>query len=206
MDRLDISSYRALRAGAEVLEADGFGDKVLRLNDGRIIKLFRRKRLLSSASIYPYARRFVANARALEKIGVPVPSIVRLAHVREISRDVVIYQPLPGDTLRRINAAGLAAGQKARLRAALTGLIIRLHDAGIYFRSLHLGNVVCLPDERLGLIDFADLRQHPWPLGRYLRARNLRRMLAIADECDWVDEAAILAAAGPARRQKAPRG
>ena len=49
MQSIDHSTYEALREGAHVLEADGSGDKVLRLADGRMLKLFRRKRLLSSA-------------------------------------------------------------------------------------------------------------------------------------------------------------
>ena len=72
LDRLSAVDYQALRAGAVVLEADGFGEKVLQLADGRILKLFRRKRLLSSALYYPYARRFADNAHKLAAIGVPV--------------------------------------------------------------------------------------------------------------------------------------
>ena len=85
----------------------------------------------------------------------------------------------------------------AALKAAFTGFIVRPHDQGVYFRSLHLGNVILTPDGELGLIDFADLRIHPWGLGRYLRARNMRRMLAMADERDWVDIEAIVNARPP---------
>lgn len=53
MQAIDHSTYEALRKGAHVLEADGSGDKVLRLADGRMLKLFRRKRLLSSALFSP---------------------------------------------------------------------------------------------------------------------------------------------------------
>ena len=64
MQSIDHSTYEALRKGAQVLEADGSGDKVLRLADGRMLKLFRRKRLLSSALFFPYAQRFANNTRA----------------------------------------------------------------------------------------------------------------------------------------------
>jgi hypothetical protein len=62
LKRLVHDDYLAMRAGATVLEADGFGDKVLRLADGTMLKLFRRKRLFSSAAWYPYAQRFADNA------------------------------------------------------------------------------------------------------------------------------------------------
>lgn len=50
---IDYPSYLQLRDNAEVLEADGHGDKVLRLRDGSFLKLFRRKRLISSAALFP---------------------------------------------------------------------------------------------------------------------------------------------------------
>lgn len=184
--------------GAEVLERDPHGDKVLRLADGSILKLFRRKRLLSSAAFYPYARRFAANAAALARLGVPVPEVIGVYRVAELARDVVHYRPLPGATLRELACWGLDPEQRRRLRDDLTRFIVRLHDAGVYFRSLHLGNVVRTPDGRLGLIDFADLRVYPWPLGRYLRARNVRRMQGIADERDWLDLDAVVNGRAPA--------
>ena len=87
---------------------------------------------------------------------------------------------------------GLTEADRQRLKALFTQFVIGLHDRGIYFRSLHVGNVVYTPDCRLGLIDFADLRIYPWRLGRYLRARNMRRMQRIADEADWLDLDAIV--------------
>lgn len=44
MQAFDHAHYLDLVQGAEVLEADGTGDKVLRLRDGSMLKLFRRKR------------------------------------------------------------------------------------------------------------------------------------------------------------------
>jgi hypothetical protein len=61
MQKLDHTAYLNMRDGAEVLEADRHGDKVLRLTDGTMLKLFRRKRVLSSALWAPYAQRFADN-------------------------------------------------------------------------------------------------------------------------------------------------
>lgn len=198
LKKLKQHEYLAMREGAEVLERDPHGDKVLRLADGTILKLFRRKRLLSSAALYPYARRFAANAAALARIGVAVPEVIEVYRIAELARDVVHYRPLPGVTLRELARRGLEPAQQQRLKDALTRLVIHLHEHGVYFRSLHIGNVVCTPDGRLGLIDFSDLRIHPWPLGRYLRARNMRRMQGIADELDWLDLDAVVNARPPA--------
>ncbi len=196
---LDLADYLELREGAVVLEADPHGDKVLRLADGTILKLFRRKRLVTSAALFPYARRFVSNASALSRLGVPVPKVLDLVRIPAIARDAVHYAPLEGETLRALVRAGLDAEQEKLLKARFTRFVIGLHDRGVYFRSLHIGNVVCTPDGRLGLIDFSDLRIYPWRLGRYLRARNMRRMQGIATELDWLDLATIVSSNGSGR-------
>lgn len=202
MERINKQEYLAMREGAEVLEADYFGDKVLRLGDGTILKLFRRKRLLSSATLFPYAKRFAGNAVALMNMGIPVPHILRVVRIPYLDRDAVHYSPLEGTTLREI---ARERGDPRRIRAlktAFTKFVIGLHDRGVYFRSLHIGNVVCTPEGDLGLIDFADLRIHPWPLGRYLRARNMRRMAGIVEERDWLDLDAIVHARSRAEKKR----
>lgn len=185
-------AYLALRAGATVIEADSFGEKVLLLVDGSMLKLFRRKRLLSSAAWYPYAERFADNASALRQRGIPVPEVIDVFRIPSIGRDAVHYHPLPGRTLRQLRRDGLDPSREARLKDAFTHLLVELHEKGVYFRSLHLGNVVCTPDGRLGLIDIADARMSRRPLRRHQRIRNLQRLLKTADESEWVDEKAIL--------------
>ena len=120
-----------------------------------------------------------------------MPRVIAVARIPSVKRDAVHYHPLEGTTLRSLLRGGLDPETEARLKKLFTGFVIRLHALGIYFRSLHLGNVVCTPEGRLGLIDFSDLRIHPWALGRYLRARNMRRMMGMAEERDWVDSEAI---------------
>lgn len=185
-------AYLALRAGATVIEADSFGEKVLLLVDGSMLKLFRRKRLLSSVAWYPYAERFADNSSALRQRGIPVPEVIDVFRIPSIGRDAVHYHPLPGRTLRQLRREGLDPSREARLKDAFTHLLVELHEKGVYFRSLHLGNVVCTPDGRLGLIDIADARMSRRPLRRHQRIRNLQRLLKTADESEWVDEKAIL--------------
>ncbi len=194
---LTQQDYLAMREGATVLEFDRFGDKVLRLADGTMLKLFRRKRLLTSAALFPYAQRFARNAAALAKADIPVPTVIAVWRLSELARDLVHYAPLAGITLRELVRAGLTPEDKRQRRDELTRFIVNLHNKGIYFRSLHIGNVVVTPDGRFGLIDFSDLRIYPWSLGKYLRARNMRRMLGIAAEADWVDLPAIVAGRAP---------
>lgn len=197
MQTLSHDAYLALREGAEVIEYDAHGDKVLRLANGSYLKLFRRKRLISSAAWYPYAQRFADNAVALKAKGIPCPDIISVYRIPDIKRDAVHYLPLAGNTLRGLVAQGMDAATEERLKADFTRFIVRLHNCGVYFRSLHLGNVVLTPDQLFGLIDIADLRVYRQPLSVRLRSRNLKRLQGLDSESDWVDSNAILAATSP---------
>ncbi|MGY2167959.1 phosphotransferase [Pseudomonas gingeri] len=190
MQALDPTRYLALREGAEVLEADGSGDKVLRLSDGSIFKLFRRKRLLTSAAWYPYARRFADNCRLLRERHIPCPEVRQVYRIASIQRDAVHYSPLPGQTLRQLLDDD---DHGDRLRAQLGTFMATLHESGIYFRSAHLGNIVLTPEQQLGLIDIADLRIYRRPLRKGLRLRNFKHMLRYAQDCQWLlnDQGAV---------------
>ncbi|KPW15298.1 Toluene tolerance protein [Pseudomonas cannabina pv. alisalensis] len=181
MQKLDHTAYLDMREGAEVLESDRKGDKVLRLSDGTMLKLFRRKRLLSSAIWAPYAQRFADNCQALRARGIDCPQVRQVYRIPGIERDAVHYDPLPGHTLRQ-----LLAEPRDDLRAALGEFIALLHEKGIYFRSAHLGNVVLTPKGTLGLIDIADLRLYSGPLRKGLRLRNFSHMLRYRADREWL--------------------
>ncbi len=186
------ADFLAMREGAEVLEADGHGDKVLRLADGTLLKLSRRKRILSSAAWYPYAQRFTSNALALRERGIPVPTVIAAVRIPSIKRDAVHYHPLAGESLRALLRRGLDPVTERELKRKFTEFVILLHALGIYFRSLHLGNVILTPSGELGLIDFSDLRVYSRPLPVFMRRRNIQRMLGMEGEREWIDGEAIL--------------
>lgn len=181
MQALDHAHYLALVQGAEVLEADGTGDKVLRLTDGSMLKLFRRKRLISSAAWYPYAQRFADNCVTLANRAVPCPQVNSVYRIAQIKRDAVHYQPLAGHTVRQVMDK-----HGDQLRAQLGQFIAQLHEKGIYFRSAHLGNVILTPEGTLGLIDIADMKTWSRPLGKGLRLRNFKHMLRYTEDRQWL--------------------
>ncbi|HDS1737607.1 MULTISPECIES: phosphotransferase [Pseudomonas] len=185
MQALEHARYLALREGAHVLEADGTGDKVLRLVDGSMLKLFRRKRLISSAAWYPYAQRFADNCQYLAEREIPCPRVIAVYRITAIARDAVHYDPLPGQTLRQVLEQ---PGEHSALRAQLGRFIATLHERGVYFRSAHMGNVVLTPEGQLGLIDIADLRIYQRPLRKSQRLRNFRHMLRYRQDRHWLLE------------------
>ena len=156
MKKLTKQEYQVLREGATVIESDPFGEKVLLLSDGTYLKLFRARHLLSLARIYPYSKRFIRNAQKLLRI----PCIHLTA---------VHYSPLTGKTLKK-----LGDNIDLILINKLGRFIRELHEQGIHFRSLHMGNIVVTPENRLGLIDIANMKIYHKPLDRELRLRNFQ--------------------------------
>ena len=142
--------------------------------DDRIIKLFRIKRLLSLSFFYPYSVRFARNARHLNRVGIPSVQVEQLFYCPSIRRHGVVYPLLQGETLDHL----LEESQdEDGLMSQLAKFIAELHKKKIYFRSLHLGNILQLPDGRLGLIDVADLSFSLTPLSIWQRRRNFRHLL-----------------------------
>ncbi len=174
MQILQHDDYLSLREGGKVIEQDGHGDKVIILADGTFLKLFRRKRLISSAAIWPYAQRFADNAAKLKQLGIPCPEIISVYRIPSIERDAVHYHPLPGLTLRQLREGEGDCPEDIRER--FWEFVDRVHDLGIYFRSMHLGNVVLTPEGELGLIDISDMRIRSGSLTKSLIKRNLKHI------------------------------
>jgi tRNA A-37 threonylcarbamoyl transferase component Bud32 len=172
--------------GAEVVEADTRGMKVLLLPDGSYLKVFRRKRLLSSALWYPYARRFADNAAALAALGIPCPRVLRVYSFPIIRTHVVHYLPLPGQTLRQAIQGTEDQEALEALRRKLGAFVAQLHGKGVYFRSIHLGNVIVGEQGELGLIDIADMKIHKAALSRIHRKRNFGHLLRYRSDRTWL--------------------
>jgi hypothetical protein len=88
----------------------------------------------------------------------------------------VSYRYIPGKTYRDL-------GNKIT-KAMITDLakyISIIHKKGIYFRAMHLGNIL-LHNKKLFLIDIAKIHFYPWPLFIFTRARAFRRMIKYQDD------------------------
>jgi tRNA A-37 threonylcarbamoyl transferase component Bud32 len=168
LEQLTKAEFNALIDQPTILEKDGYGAKVLLSNDDKIIKIFRRKRNISSAVFSPYAQRFKNNAEKLTQLGIITVAVERIAYCQELKKHLIIYPLLAGHTLREL----LQEQYSASLIKQLGGFIAQLHERGIYFRSLHLGNILLTEHKQLALIDVADLRITKKPLSINLRVRN----------------------------------
>lgn len=209
MQLLSLSNYYNLIDGAEVLVSECVNGqewpKVLRLQDLSFLKLFRLKRYLTSARLIPYAVRFQRHVKRLQLADIPTVDIQAVFKIATIERTAVHYRPLEGQTLREY----CDTHDLDRSHAVQLGQFFEfLHRRGIYFRSIHFGNIVLTPNHRIGLIDVADMRFRRGPLKMGLRIRNLRHLFRYDSDLDCLSPArctfidAYCAAAGLSPRQE----
>jgi hypothetical protein len=169
---MSASTYAALTAECEIIGKVHDEAKVLLLPDQSVVKLFRITRGFSSALFYPYSIRFARNARRLRRLGIRSVQVERVFCCPSIARHGVVYRMLPGQALLHMNI-------DADLRARLAGFVAGLHEKGVYFRSLHLGNILLQPDGGFALIDVADTRFKRKPLAPARRMRNFRHLVRV---------------------------
>ena len=185
MQKLSLSEYRnlihqATPLACELVEGQ-LSHKVLQLPDQSIVKLFRLKRLLTSARIFPHTKRFQRNVRRIKSFNIPTVTITALYRIPAIKRTAVHYRILTGITIRDHCELTEMDSQLAKRFGIFFSL---LHQKGIYFRSIHFGNMVLTPDNRIGLIDVVDMRFRNRPLNMRLRIRNLRHLFRYDDDIE----------------------
>jgi len=203
---MGLAEYEKLVDMAVVLAEDSHGPKVFQARDGRIVKLFRRKRIFSSALISPYARRFEQNAKRLYETGFHTVHVTGVYRIPGLRRDCVIYPRIPGRIIRELaKGDGVSRDAMGHALGKVGALLAELHGQGFLFRSVHLGNIVSMPDGELALIDVSDLRRWPWgglPYGwrvrnfghiwRYPEDRTIIRLWGVAKFVNaYLDRAAL---------------
>ena len=181
--QIDQDTFNALIDNGKILEYDHRGVKVVETEDRDIVKIFRLKQTYSSALLFPYAWRFKNNARLLRKKGIETVNVKKVEYCFSEQRHIVTYEKIEGQTIREL----LTKNSKDEdLIKKLIEFVARLHANGIYFRSLHFGNIVVTNNGEMALIDIADLSVYPWPLTVNLRIRNWRHLLKYPFEKSFV--------------------
>lgn len=185
---LSKQEYEALIAPAKAISDDARGEKVFQLTDGRILKLFRTRRLISSSTFYPYAKRFAHAAKKLRELQIATVTVDKLYRIAHLRRDAVVYHRLPGTALRAMLAQ---TERRSTLLPMFAQFVALLHARGVYFRAIHFGNVLVLPDGNFGLIDLSQARFRRHSLTPQLRARNFKPMLRYTEDRDALDSLGV---------------
>ena len=176
---LDAPAFDALVASGRVLEASiKLGPKVVDLGQGRYFKLLRvKQKFFATWRWLNPAKRFARNARQLQERGIPSLQVEALVHLPHKDCWGVRYRGLEGRTVRELLRSGEFSDAQLDQLAAF---IKQLHDQGVYFRGLHLGNILLLPDGRMGLIDILDCYFRPY-LFSFQRQRNFKHLFQPKD-------------------------
>jgi len=177
--RLSHEEFEELTRGAATVTSDTGGPKLFRRPDGRMVKLFRRRKFISSSLIWPVALRFCRAARRLDALGIPSVAVEVAYRVPTAMRHVVVYREIPGVSLRE---ALCVKGRVDALVERLAKLLAALHAKGVYFRALHFGNVLVCEDGLLALVDVSECRFRRAPLHPELRARNFKPLFSYNED------------------------
>ena len=155
--------------GRAIEQKSGYPAVVLH-PDGTVTKFWaRKKKLFSSATISPYSNRFIKNSENLAQRGIAAPKILDHAKLEHSHVRIVPYQSLPGISIREL----IHTRPKTVDIPNLCRFFLELHKKGIYYRTIHLGNIIQLPNSGYGLIDFTDIKFYSKPLSLTKRAANI---------------------------------
>lgn len=179
ISELDAKAFEALLKDALILSRHGIlGPKVFILPFGDIVKVFNPKKGLTRRHWHPKYRQFIENAAQLHIRHIKTVAIRHIYHLSERDAYAVRYTPLAGRDLR-----SLMPGNMPILMPTLLDFMASLHDKGIYFRGLHLGNILNCDTGGLGIIDMADMRFKNGSLNMAYRVRNLAHMVKRPEDC-----------------------
>lgn len=150
--------------------------KMVLTSQGEFLKFFYDVPGIHRSSLKPKAKLFTQNSETLNRLGFVAPNVTRLAHCPEERAWMVIYKRLPGDDLRVL-------GNASHLEA-MPEYLARLHQKGVYFRGIHLGNVLFQGAADYALIDTSGMAIWPMPLTIWQRLRNLGRLLSFPEDVE----------------------
>lgn len=173
----------------EAIDKKGGYPAVVIHPDNTITKLWaRKKKLLSSATLLPYSSRFIHNAEELKRRDISVPEILTHATVKNTHIRLVTYRSLPGQSIREL----LRENPSSVNIPELCEYIYQLHQKGILFRGMHLGNIIQGSGTNdYGLIDFTDVKFYSRPVSLLGRAENLAIPLRYTQDIDRIVKAGL---------------
>jgi len=178
VETLSSPAFAALIASGEILEASfKLGPKVIDLGSGRYFKLLRVKSRFSTWGLLNPAKRFARNAQKLQAMGIPTVTVEALCYLPDKNCWGVRYRGLEGRTIRELVRQGKLTDAQLD---QLVRFIKTLHDKGVYFRGLHIGNILLTPDGQMGLIDILDCYFRPY-LFAFQRQRNFKHFFRYVD-------------------------
>lgn len=181
MKIISIDEFYALCQQSDIKVIKHLNDKrpkILETREGQIIKIFyARKKWFASWKNKRAAIKFCKNAKRLAANHILAPHIIDFLYCRGLNVYIVTYKKLPGENIRILTRRG-----ERDILADVAAFIAKLHQMGIFFRSLHLENLLYLGPGQIALLDITDVRFKHKSLNIFLRYRNLKHMFSIRQD------------------------
>ncbi len=173
MEILSPDAFKALidDKNAMVLSTSPQGPKVLQKQNRDIVKLFYRTKWLSSDTWFPKALRFNYNSQRLRTAGFLAPEIKKIFYYPGSKAHILIYNCIPGKDFRELTQHSVQYLEK------LPPFLALLHEKGIFYRGIHLGNLILSLYQTIALIDITDVKSQDTPLTLQQRAKNLAHLM-----------------------------
>lgn len=151
--------------------------KLFESKSDEMIKIFYpRRKFISSNQYKPYALRFRNNAEQLRTLGFITPTIKTLQYCPDLNTYIISYDKLPGVDFR------VFSQNNKGIIHTLAAFIAKLHQKGIFFRSIHLENLLRLNNGDIALLDIVDIQFKKRAISSYLRFRNLKHLFQIKED------------------------
>tara|TARA_R110002072_G_scaffold173230_2_gene327842 strand:- start:10569 stop:12176 length:1608 start_codon:yes stop_codon:yes gene_type:complete len=178
------NKFQKIIEKSQVIKKNKHGPKLL-LNQEHYIKIFYKKSGMSSTKFKSYADKFIINSIKLQKLNISTIKPEKVFYIKNHNhpRDphFITYKSIPGQDLRNIitnnNSINIEDNHDLILR--FIEELVTLHQKGVFFRSLHLGNILLEANSKnLALIDIADVRFKKLnkPLGFNKSLRNIKHI------------------------------
>lgn len=147
----------------------------------QIVKFFYPRKSISTSLFIPQAKRFRSNGIKLKQVGITAPEVSELIFCPDIPVHMAVYQYLKGDDIRN-----LCSKNNYPCIDKLPSYIATLHQRGVYFRAIHLGNILQSDENELALVDITDLTVRLDQLTIFQRARNIAHLFNSTEDKQWL--------------------
>ncbi len=186
MKQLDQQQFVQLCQQGKPLAVGRKGPRLLNLTNGQIIKIFWPRKCLTSDQLYPYAKRFVRNATCLKKAGILAPVVTDIQRVRASRIYLVTYDKILGQDVRDI-----IEHNDVNVLSKVAEFIAKLHNGGVFFRGIHLGNVLQCGQQGFALIDIVKVKFYKRAMPFFTRYRNLKHLLTNRNDVNYFKQFGI---------------
>ena len=173
MQILTDAQLADLVSQSSLLEGEVSKPKVLLDANGYIYKFFYQPdRKLSSRTLFPPFKQFVKNSQILSKRNVQTVSVCETMIAQDKRFDAIRYQAIEGHDFRE----HLKQSDHGAI-SIIVDIMTELHHQGVFFRAIHLGNILHQPNGDYALIDISDCWFSFGKLNTFKRARNLAHLM-----------------------------